>query len=97
VGAGGPKRVDGDETGGISPFEALLNHRESAVSDVVLGGPTSDPMLVALLELTITSIRDERPVYPNLIDEPILFRHFRRFVRKALDAQEKINRFIEGE
>jgi hypothetical protein len=68
---------------------------ESAVSDVILGGPTSDPMLVALLDLTIASIRDERPVFPSLIDEPILFRHFRRFVRKALDAQEKINHFME--
>jgi hypothetical protein len=68
---------------------------ESAVSDVILGGPTSDLMLVALLDLAIASIRDERPVFPSLIDEPILFRHFRRFVRKALDAQEKIHSFME--
>jgi len=69
---------------------------EEAISDVVHGGDTKDLMLVTLLDLTIASIRDERPVFPSIMDEPVLYRYFRRFTKKALDGQKKIDDFLEN-
>ena len=68
---------------------------ESAISDAILSGSSKDPVLVALLDLTIASIRDERPVFDPL-NEPVLYRYFRKFARKALDGKEKAENFMDG-
>ena len=73
-----------------------MNDMESAVSDAIIAGSTQDPVLIALLDLTIASIRDERPVFSPL-DEPVLYRYFRKFTKKALDGKEKIDNFMAGE
>jgi hypothetical protein len=88
VGAGQPKRLDGED--GLTPFEALLAEMDDAVGDAVISGATHDPVLAALIDITIASIREDRPLYPDLLDEPILYRHFRGFVKKALGGLEKI-------
>ena len=69
---------------------------ESAISDAILSGSSNDPVLVALLDLTIASIRDERPVF-GMLEEPVLYRHFRKFTKKALDGKEKAENFMAGE
>jgi len=58
---------------------------ENAISDVILSGSTSDPVLRILIDLTLAAKFEEKPLFPNLTQEPILYRHFRRMVTSALD------------
>jgi hypothetical protein len=83
MGTRGPKRTR----------EERLEELEEAVNDAILAETTTDRVLSLLLELTITSITEERPLFPNPLDEPLFYkRHFRKWVeeglREAADIQK---------
>lgn len=63
---------------------------EDTVEEAILAGTTNDPVLMTLVELTIVSIRESRPLFSNLMDEPILYRHFRQAVERGLANLKKI-------
>ena len=92
MGAVGPKRLDG----GVDPHQELLDKMEGAVKDAILSGGTEDYFLAVLIDLTVASIRENRPLFPNLMDEPILYRAFRRFVQEGLDALERAKAIEEA-
>ncbi len=48
-------------------------------------GDIDDPVLDTLIELTLQSDTENRPLFPNLIDEPIFYRkYFKRWVHEGL-------------
>lgn len=59
---------------------------EDAVTDAILTGSTCDPALLALLELEIRARETRRPIFPDLLREPLLYRHFSGMVAAALEA-----------
>jgi len=59
---------------------------EEAVKDAILTATTDDPYLAVLIDLTASSIHEDRPLYPNLRDEPLFYRKYiKRWVREGLD------------
>jgi hypothetical protein len=76
--------------------EERLEELEEAVNDAVLTETTDDRVLAFLLELTITSLTEERPLFPNPLDEPLLYRrHFRKWVEEGLREATDIQKAME--
>jgi hypothetical protein len=43
--------------------------------------------------MTVISIREDRPLFPNPLDEPILYRRYiKRWVKEELEGIDAINR-----
>jgi len=61
---------------------------ESAITDAVISGSTNDPVLGILVDLTLSAKMEGRPLFQNLVQEPILYRHFKRMVMSALDIMK---------
>ena len=81
MGAIGPKRiVEFDEM-------ALL---AEAVNDAIITGHTNDEVLDLLLDITVVSITEGRPLFPNPLEEPVFYRrYFKEWVLEGLeDIQE---------
>lgn len=101
MGAQRPKSVD---VGGLEdergPFEILLDKMQYAINDAIHSGKTNDPILAILLEMTIPALRDKRPLFPSLVDEPVLYRHFCRFAKETLDEitniEAEMGKAIDG-
>jgi hypothetical protein len=55
------------------------------VNDAILTESTDDPVLALLLELAAIEIQEERPLFPNPLEEPLLYRQFKRWVKESLD------------
>jgi len=56
-----------------------------------IGGDSNDLVLNSLVELTVASLRDKRPLFNNILDEPALWRrHFRRMVQDVLDEEDSL-------
>lgn len=67
------------------------------MKNAVLDG-TEDVVLSQLLEITRASIRLERPVFSNLVEEPTFYRrHFVRWVREAMDERDVTTQAIKDE
>ncbi len=77
---------DGDEE--LDPWRELIDAMADQVSETMLVGKSADPVLAILLDVTIASIKDERPLFPDLLHEPVLYRQFRRIVEAVLKSQE---------
>jgi hypothetical protein len=90
MGTCGPKSPGGDDVEETSRYEDLLADIEEAVEEAILSGQTKDHVLASLLEVTIISTRDGRPLFPNPLDEPILYRQFQRMVASALGEADKV-------
>ena len=87
MGSGGPKLRLGEEE---------LAAMAEAVYDAITTNSTSDPILAVLLELAITSIQDNRPIFPNPIDEPLMYRrYFLKWVTEGLEDAAKLQRAQE--
>ena len=57
---------------------------EEAIKDAVITRP-EDPILAILLEVTMASVQDGRPLFPNPLEEPLFYRkYFRRWVLEGL-------------
>ena len=75
MGAGGPKR----------PVDEVFGELEEAVNDAILSGQTDDRVLEILIDLTVTSEHQNRPLFPTVIDEPDFYRlHFKKWVLESL-------------
>jgi len=87
VGSLSPKRLEGGDGDGddLTPFDLLLARMEDAITDAVLAGSTHDTVLGILVDLAIRSDQESRPLFPDLLHEPILYGHFHRMVNSALD------------
>ena len=56
---------------------------------------TDDMVLKVLIELAVVSLDEERPVFPNPLDEPVLWRKFKRAVKLARDEARAAKSEIE--
>jgi len=72
--------------------EAVLQDMEAAVSDAFTLKTTDDPVLAVLIQIATVSVNENRPVYPNPLHEPVLWRHFRRWVLTASRRQPRSTR-----
>jgi hypothetical protein len=61
------------------------------IKDAILTNEFRDLPLVRLVELTVYSIQNERPIFPCLLDEPAFYRkHFSYWVREALEEKKML-------
>ena len=68
-----------------------LGELEEVVKDYILTGG-GDPTLRLLVDLTAVSITEERPLFPNPLEEPAFFRKFFKvWVREGLQERAKLN------
>jgi hypothetical protein len=63
---------------------------EEAVRNCVHGEVT-DAVLGLIVELIVTSLQAERPLFPNPLDEPIFYRRYlKRWVEEELEQEQAI-------
>jgi hypothetical protein len=63
---------------------------EAAVREAV-DHISDDAVLAQLVELVLEEEIEKRPLFPNLLDEPVFFRrYFRRWVMEALKEKQSI-------
>ena len=97
MGSRGPKRVKEDGEGN-KPFDELINTMADVIEDAIYGGSTqNDQTLAVLLNIVINSIKTERPVFSNPLDEPVLYREIVYIVKDALKGYEEVRRIEEEE
>jgi hypothetical protein len=68
---------------------------EEAVSDAFALKTTDDPVLAILIQIATVSVNENRPVFPNPLHEPVLWRYFRRWVADGIAAARKIDAILE--
>jgi hypothetical protein len=62
---------------------------EEAVKDALLTGECEDHVLGLLIEMTASSISEERPLFENLKSEPIFYRkYFKKWVQEGLQESQ---------
>jgi len=61
------------------------------------GSAQGDETLAVLLNIVINSIKTERPVFSNPLDEPVLYREMVYIVKDALKGYEEVRRIEEEE
>lgn len=59
------------------------------VKDAILTNEFHDYPLYRLVDLTITAITEDRPMFPTVFGEPAFYRTFRQWVQEALDEKER--------
>jgi hypothetical protein len=80
VGPGRPKRSVGD----------IYNEMAEAVNDAIITGVSNDPILDILIDVVATSVIEDRHIFPNPLDEPLLYREFRTWVKEGLEDAAQI-------
>ena len=56
-------------------------------------GEIADASIGLIVELTVAAIQEDRPLFPNPIDEPIFYRRYiKRWVREELEQNTAIAR-----
>ena len=68
-----------------------LGRLENHVKDTILEGTTSDKVLRILIELAITEGKD-RPLFPNLFEEPTFYRTFKQWVLEGYSEKETLEK-----
>jgi hypothetical protein len=64
---------------------------EKEVMGALEGEENDDMVLMSLLDYTMTSLVEKRPIFPNLADEPVFYRrYFRKWVKDYIDEQQQI-------
>lgn len=64
---------------------------EEYVKDAMLVNEFQDLVLLRLVELAVTAIRTERPLFPSIIQEPVFFsKYFQVWIREALEERDKL-------
>lgn len=83
MGTHSPKSSERDE---------LFGELEEIVKDAILTGELNDGVLATLVEMTIYSILNDRPLFANSLDEPAFYRrYFYRWVKEGIDEVRKSN------
>lgn len=68
------------------------------MKDTIVTQRTSDPVLLTLLEIVVTSVAEERPLFNNPLEEPPFYRrYFRRWVKEGLEEAAKIAQLQDPE
>ena len=76
----------------IPKREEVFGELEDTVKDAVLVG-SSDAILMDLLDLTIASINERRPLFQCVLDEPAFYRkYFKRWVEEALEEYARMKK-----
>lgn len=70
-----PKPTGG--AGEVDIFEQL----EDLVRDQLLIGQCKDRPLALLIKLALTEIQEDRPLFPNPLQEPVFYTEFKKWVR----------------
>ena len=97
MGPRGPKRVKEDSEGN-KPFDELIATMADVIEDAIYSGSTqNDQTLAVLLNIVINSIKTDRPVFSNPLDEPVLYREIVYIVKDALKGYEEVRRIEEEE
>ena len=85
AGSGKSKKITVEEA-----YQDFLQDIEDDIRAAV-GGESDDIALNHLVELSIASHRDGRPLFPNILDEPAFWRrHFHRLVKAVLDEEDAL-------
>ncbi len=86
MGTGTPKSSEGETT-----RERRLRELEDIVKDAIYTETSVDPVLLKLIEITMTSITENRPLFPGSpLEEPSFFRrYFKRWVQESLEEVRK--------
>ena len=65
---------------------------EEYVKDCILTNEFTDLTLLRMVELTIYSIQNERPLFPTLMQEPAFYRKsFRMWVNEAMEEKRAMD------
>jgi hypothetical protein len=68
---------------------------EDVVREATSNG-TEDSVLAFLVEVVRTSILDGRPIFSNILDEPVFFRkYFREWVSNQMNADQAAQQAIQ--
>ena len=68
----------------------IIGGLEDVVKDAILTDNFDDPVLTRLIEITLASITEKRPLFPSILDEPEFYRsHFRRWVEEGMQERVK--------
>ncbi len=97
MGTAAPKRfeISDPEVWGRERIDLI--EMEEHVKDAILTDEFSDLVLLRLVDLTITAIQEERPLFPNLLEEPAFYRkNFRLWVREAMEERKALEQAQEG-
>lgn len=77
-----------------------MEELEDAIVEVLITERAPDPELRWLIRIAFVSIYEKRPVFPNPLDEPVLFGKFIGMVKEGLEdarsAQEEISKAQDG-
>ncbi len=86
MGTGTPKSNDGE-----TAREQRLRELEDLVKDAIYTETSDDPVLLKLIEITVTSITENRPLFPGSpLNEPSFYRrYFKRWVQEGLEEARK--------
>jgi hypothetical protein len=85
AGPGQSKKIEVEEA-----YQDFLKDLEDDIRAAV-GGDSDDLILNHLVELSIASHRERRPLFPHILDEPAFWRrHFHRLVRQVLDEEDAL-------
>jgi hypothetical protein len=58
-----------------------------------LGGDSDDLVLNTLIEVTIASIEEERPLFGSILEEPAFWRrHFYRWIKEYLEEEDALRK-----
>jgi hypothetical protein len=69
---------------------------EEYVKDCLLTNEYSDYVLLRMVELTASSIRSDRPLFPSLLDEPVFYRrHFHHWISEAMEERRAMTEAAE--
>ena len=62
-----------------------------------MGGAPCGAALSTLLEMTVVSITENRPIFENVADEPVFYRrHFYKWVKAIIDEEKAIQQSNAG-
>jgi hypothetical protein len=67
-----------------------LEEIEEAFKEAILTGGTKDRLINDYLNIITSSMRTGRPLFPNLLDEPVLYTMIYEWVQEAIQAQARI-------
>ena len=93
MGASGPKR--GEDVTHYEAAQSWWLDVIEVIEEVALLETTSDQTLRILIELAVTSQDSNRPVFPEPLDEPILWRKFYAAVIDARDDAQAVKAEID--
>ena len=68
---------------------------EDAINEAI-DEQSKDVVLLKLVEITAASIIEERPLFDNILTEPVFYRrHFKPWVKKGIDEALKLRAAVD--